>query len=78
MVKHAKTILLLLPTNCLSVFGHFVGLALNEFENKPMFYVVRRVTSFNLRVEPSRRNYLKLDYAKMLYTTLVNNKCTGL
>ena len=28
MVKHTQTIRLLLPTNCLSVFGHFVGLAL--------------------------------------------------
>ena len=28
MVKHHQTICRLLPTNCLSVFGHFVGLAL--------------------------------------------------
>ena len=28
MVKHTRTIHLLLPTNCLSVFDHFVGLAL--------------------------------------------------
>ena len=28
MVKHTQTILRLLPTNCLSVFDHFVGLAL--------------------------------------------------
>ena len=30
MVKHTQTICRLLPTNCLSVFDHFVGLALNE------------------------------------------------
>ena len=28
MVKHAQTIRQLLATNCLSVFDHFVGLAL--------------------------------------------------
>ena len=28
MLKHTKTIRRLLPTNCLSVFDHFVGLAL--------------------------------------------------
>ena len=28
MVKHTQTIPRLLPTNCLSVFDHFVGLAL--------------------------------------------------
>ena len=28
MVKHTRTVRRLLPTNCLSVFGHFVGLVL--------------------------------------------------
>ena len=28
MVKHTQTIFWLLPTNCLSVFDHFMGLAL--------------------------------------------------
>ena len=28
MVKHTQTIRRLLPSNCLSVFDHFVGLAL--------------------------------------------------
>ena len=28
MVKYTKTIRRLLPKNCLSVFGHYVGLAL--------------------------------------------------
>ena len=28
MVKHTQAIRRLLPTNCLSVFGYFVGLAL--------------------------------------------------
>ena len=30
MVKHTEIIRRLLPTNCLSVFDHFVGLALKE------------------------------------------------
>ena len=30
MVKQTQTIHRLLPTNCLSVFDHFVGLALKE------------------------------------------------
>ena len=30
MVKHTQTIRWLLPTNCLSVFDYFVGLALKE------------------------------------------------
>ena len=35
MVKHTQTIRRLLPTNCLSVFDHFVGLALKELRDKP-------------------------------------------
>ena len=31
MVKHTQTIRRLMPTNCLSVFDHFVGLALKGF-----------------------------------------------
>ena len=34
MVKHTKTIRRLLPTNYLSVFDHFVGLALNGLDRK--------------------------------------------
>ena len=30
MVKHTQTIRLLLPTNCLSVFDHFVGSVLKK------------------------------------------------
>ena len=32
MVKHTQTIRRLLQTNCLSVFDHFVGLALKELK----------------------------------------------
>ena len=34
MVKHTKTIRRLLPTTYLSVFDHFVGLALNGLDRK--------------------------------------------
>ena len=33
MVKHTQTIRRLLPTNCLSVFDHFVGLALKVLDD---------------------------------------------
>ena len=33
MVKHIQTIRRLLPTNCLSVFGYFMGLALKGLRN---------------------------------------------
>ena len=33
MVKHVQTIRLQKPTNCLSVFDHFVGLSLNRLRN---------------------------------------------
>ena len=41
MIKHTQTIHWLLPINCLSVFDHFVGLALKYFKHSiqivPMF-----------------------------------------
>ena len=41
MVKHAQTICRLLPTNCLSVFDHFVALALKRLTYfSPMLYFV--------------------------------------
>ena len=36
MVKHNQTICHLLPANCLSVFDHFVGLALKELISIPL------------------------------------------
>ena len=33
MVKHTETMSQLLPTNCLSVFNHFVGLAIKGLED---------------------------------------------
>ena len=34
IVKHTQTIRWLLPTNCLSVFEHFVGLGLKRSNNR--------------------------------------------
>ena len=34
VVKHTQTIRRLLPTSCLSVFDHFVGLALKGFSDQ--------------------------------------------
>ena len=36
MVKHTQTICHLVPANCLSVFDHFVGLALKELISIPL------------------------------------------
>ena len=47
MVKHNQTIRRLLPTNCLSVFDHFVGLALEGLRELLCFYLPK--TSENLR-----------------------------
>ena len=43
MVKHTQTIHLLLPTNCLSVFDHFVGLALQGLETSVFLLFLRSV-----------------------------------
>ena len=36
VVKYAQTICRMLPTNCLSVFDHFMGLALKGFKLFPL------------------------------------------
>ena len=39
MVKRTQTIRRLLPTNCLSLFDHFVGLALKGLKNMDFLLV---------------------------------------
>ena len=58
MVKHTQTIRPLLPTNCLSVFDHFVGLTLKEltwgyinFSNLCYFVMMTSVYQINLTCE---------------------------
>ena len=43
MVKHNQTIRRLLPTNCLSVFGHFVELALKGLRKKWCVLISKRL-----------------------------------
>ena len=40
MVKHTQTICWLLPTNCLSVFDHFVGMVLMRLMNSTMIILI--------------------------------------
>ena len=44
MVKHTPKILQILPTNCLSVFDHFVGLALKGLTLNLKFFNVNSKT----------------------------------
>ena len=47
MVKHTQTIRRLLPTNCLSVFDHFVGLALkglSEYEQINFLFSLKSIS----------------------------------
>ena len=41
MVKHIQTIRRQQPTNCLSMFGHFVGLSLKGLINFPLFKLLK-------------------------------------
>ena len=40
MVKHTQTIRRLLPKNCLSVFDHFVGLALKRLKKSLKLHII--------------------------------------
>ena len=60
MVKHTQTIRRLLPTNCLSVFGHFVGLALKELK-KQLLKIVLGI-AFLMVVDNLIKNSREVDY----------------
>ena len=53
MVKHTQRIRRLLPTNCLSVSDHFVGLALKELKEELLRIAVTASVSLRILVEPS-------------------------
>ena len=53
MAKHTQTIRQLLPTNCLSVFDHFVGLALKELMSQKNLF--SKVASSKPVVLPQNR-----------------------
>ena len=48
MVKHTQTIRRQLPTTCLDVFDHFVGLALKELRTNFSFYEPLGFTLYKL------------------------------
>ena len=61
MVKHSQTIRRLLPTNCLSVFDHFVGFAL-----KGMKYFAKRLNG-----NTNRKNSLRFHHSEKGYCIIV-------
>ena len=68
MVKHTKTNRRLLSTNCLSVFDHFVGLALKRLKFIPLWeYQNKRITlffyksNFKRTLENSSKNKMKFE-----------------
>ena len=58
MVKHNQTIRRLLPTNYLSVFDHFVGLALKELKNISIKTDPNKITDSTLIVD--RKSKIKI------------------
>ena len=63
MVKHIPIIRRLLPTNCLSVFGHLVGLALNGLIRERNFsHMSSTRTRLPSMSDASRRCYFRIIY----------------
>ena len=67
MVKHTQTIRRPLPTNCLSVFDHSVGLALKELSHSIKKFALKSISSKFFYSE--LRNYL--DNFILLIVTLI-------
>ena len=70
MVKHTQTIRRLLPTNYLSVFDHFVGLALKELKKPEILNFVRRYLthwpiSCNLPLSIPPENIRKIRFSEV-------------
>ena len=65
MVKHTQTIRRLLLTNCLSVFDHFIGLALKG---------LRDIAKYTLKLVAKNTLYdLKIFHAQSQSTAAENN-----
>ena len=56
MVKHSQIIRRLLPTNCLSVIDHFVGLALKEL------HLVKRFQRYLNFVAQKKEKFSRQDF----------------
>ena len=50
MVKHSQTICRLMPTNCFSVFDHFVGLAFKELIRLFLLLVLEPSYTFKMEL----------------------------
>ena len=69
MIKHAQTVRLLLPTNCLSVFDYFVGLPLIVLifnPSRPMPENVRKPGVFDIS-----RGYIEMEHWREIFLTKV-------
>ena len=62
MVKHTQTICRLLPTNCLSLFGHFMGLALKWLETSPQLCLVYTLAASRYMFKDTIRNSESVGY----------------
>ena len=61
MIKHTQTIRQLLPTNSLSVFNHFVGLALKGLKIVANYVLSMNYGRFSYNLKAFYLNILKLD-----------------
>ena len=75
MVKHTQTIRRQQPTNCLSVFDHFVGLALKglsePFKQKKLIVLVQK----KVRSNPTETNPLHVKIIFPYTISLYNKVC---
>ena len=74
-VKHTQTIHRLLPTNCLSVFDHFVGLALKRLTKRATSYSAK--TNALKLIFPSRRNESTDLHIQIRANNCTWNVCTA-
>ena len=71
MIKHVQTICRVLPTNCLSVFDHFVGLALKGLHTSLTWILYWEF------YKKFRAAIFKNDYARHLGNTFHDKFCLG-
>ena len=73
MVKHAQTVRRLLPTNCLSVFEHFMGLALKGLTT----YFLLDKCSFNPKFFfKSKNSLINIKLTAILTSLSCKSACT--
>ena len=80
MFKHTQTVRLLLPTNCLGVFDHFVGLALKGLQLSAPIYLLILAYSINRSLDENKfSDELKQSEVIPLYKKLdpLKKRTTG-